>query len=251
MKSCDLADLGRKNLNGVLATGEEAAKELGLPWSPSLAQLIECLRNHPEWIPGKIVGVNLKAALTIWLRKYQNGLNNRFKTRIAKPSSVKRDPILKHVLQVSNPGLSVKNIEDIFENHALAMAIENGIGSLLEDYIASKLEPQGWIAAWGSILRAIDFYEPKSDKFLQVKNRSNSENSSSMSIRKGTDIQKWYRINAQTGRTYWEELQKITGVADLSEEGFFTFTKEAIAQNSKLFYFEAIEPAKKDDSHSP
>lgn len=250
MKNCDLADLGRINLKEVLTAGEKASEELGLQWIPSLTQLVECLRNHPELIPGKIVGVDLKSALTIWLRKYQHGLNNRFKTRVAKPSSVKRDPILQHVLKVSNPNLSTKSIEDIFENHVLAMAIENGIGSLLEDYIASKLEPQGWIPAWGSVLRAIDFYEPKTDKFLQVKNRSNSENSSSMSIRKGTNIEKWYRINAQNGQTHWEKLEKITGVSGMSEEEFFLFTKEAISQNPKLFYFGIIDPAKEGDPSS-
>ena len=233
--------LKSSNLADVQNTAKIEAKKIGLEWSLPLKQLVECIWNNPEFIPGKILGVDLSSSLSIWLKKYSNGLNSRFKTRVAKPSNVKRDPILTHVLQISNSNLSVANIEEIFDNHTLAMAIENNIGSLLEDYIASVLEPKGWVSAWGSTLHAVDFYKPKANIFLQVKNRSNSENSSSMSVRIGTDIKKWYRINAQSGKTYWTELEKITGVKGFSEQGFFDFIKSAIAENPKLFYFGAMD----------
>ena len=240
----NLADsLSRANTKQIQAAGEKAARELGLEWGLSLKCLIICLKNNPDLIPGKIAGVDLKSALAVWLGKYKAGLNNRYKTKIAKPSIIKRDPVLNHVLRIYNPTWPAEQIEKIFENHAMGMSIENNIGSLLEDYIALHLEPKGWIAAWGSALKAVDFYEPKGNKFLQVKNRSNSENSSSMSVRKGTDIKKWYRINAQTGKTYWSELEKITGVSGISEEGFFAFIKDAAARNPNLFYLEAVEPA--------
>jgi hypothetical protein len=244
MKILNLAGLLRRaDLRQIRSAGKMAAQELGLKWNSNPERLIICLKNHPELIPGKITGVDLKSALIVWLRKYKNGLSNRWDTKIAKPSNAKRDPILDHVLRVSNPDLSAKDIGKIFENHALGMSIENNIGGLLEDYIASNLEPKDWISAWGSTVRAVDFYKPKEDKFLQVKNRSNSENSSSMSIRKGTNIQKWDRIDARTGKTHWEELGKITGVIGMSEEGFFAFVKDAIAKNPKLFYLGAIKSA--------
>ena len=59
---------------------------------------------------------------------------------------------------------------------------------------------------------------------LQIKNRSNSENSSSAAIRIGTDIQKWYRIKAESGHTNWDKLQKDTGVV-LSEDDFYAFIR--------------------------
>jgi hypothetical protein len=86
----------------------------------------------------------------------------------------------------------------------------------------------------------VDFYKPQNN-FLQVKNRSNSENSSSSSIRKGTAIKKWFRIEALTGKTHWDKLEDLTGVAGMSEAGFFKFIEKAIKLNPSLFYFGAIK----------
>jgi hypothetical protein len=140
MESLNLAELLRRaNLKQIQDAGGRAAKELGLGWNLNIKRLIVCLKTHPELIPGKITGVDLKSALIVWLGKYKHGLDSRYNAKIAKPSSVKRDPILDHVLKVSNPALSTKDIEKIFENHALGMSIENNIGGLLEDYIAFNL----------------------------------------------------------------------------------------------------------------
>ena len=171
------------------------------------------------------MGSDLESALIVWMKKYKHGLNNRFSARIAKPPRVKKDPILEHVLRIAQPDLSVEEIGSILKNHIAVMAIENNIGSLLEDYIASKLQTKGWISAWGSTLHAVDFYEPKENKFLQIKNRSNSENSSSMAIRKGTDIKNWYRINAQNGKTGWKNLRWLQEFPECQRKGFQFLSK--------------------------
>lgn len=51
------------------------------------------------------------------------------------------------------------------------MAAENSIGLLLERFIASVLEPHGWIWCSGNIIRAVDLIDPSSGTLLQIKTR--------------------------------------------------------------------------------
>jgi len=114
--------------------------------------------------------------------------------------------------------------------HFQAMAAENILGTLLEKYIASEMEHYGWTWAAGEIIKAVDFLKKTDDEFipLQVKNRSNSENSSSAAIRNGTDIIKWHRINAYTAETHWDNFPEPELRGTLTEEGFQAFIKETL-----------------------
>ncbi len=116
--------------------------------------------------------------------------------------------------------------EQVVDIHKKAMASENIVGDILERYIAHVLEPQGWVWASGSILRAIDFiYQNGHGKWilLQVKNRDNSENSSSSAIREGTNIKKWFRSFSRKQDTNWPAFP-VPEFADLlSEEDFRTY----------------------------
>lgn len=118
--------------------------------------------------------------------------------------------------------------------HQESMSAENIVGELLEKYLASVLEPLGWIWCSGDFVKAVDFIKKEATewKLLQVKNRSNTENSSSNKIRKGTDIKKWFRINAYNGKTFWEDFPEEKAKKLLSEENFKKFVKEYI-QNIK------------------
>ena len=78
------------------------------------------------------------------------------------------------------------------------MSAENIQGNLLEEYIAQKVRPYGFIWCEGNVLRAIDFCNTDGSLFLQIKNKSNTENSSSSNIREGTSIEKWYRLGTRT-----------------------------------------------------
>lgn len=128
-------------------------------------------------------------------------------------------------------GEDVAQIESIKQTHLLSMAAENIVGDLLERYLASVLEPRGWIWCSGSVTRSIDFIKQLKGETpewicLQIKNRDNSENSSSAAVRKGTDIEKWFRTFSQTGKTNWDAFPDETVKEHLSEERFIAFVKD-------------------------
>lgn len=124
--------------------------------------------------------------------------------------------------------------EKIKVEHQESMSAENIVGELLERYLADVLEPLGWIWCSGDFVKAVDFIKKDGTewKLLQVKNRSNTENSSSNKIREGTDIKKWFRINAYNGKTFWEDFPENNAKELLSEENFKKFVKKYI-QNVK------------------
>ena len=130
-------------------------------------------------------------------------------------------------------GYSKSEAEKIKKTHLESMAAENAVGTLLERYLDSVLRPNGWAWCCGNFVRAIDFIKFDNGIWheLQIKNRSNSENSSSSAIRKGTHIQKWYRTKATTGETMWNQLPPMMQGLNLSEEGFRAFVEDYLRQN--------------------
>ncbi len=73
---------------------------------------------------------------------------------------------------------------------------------------------------------------------LQVKNRSNTENSSSKKVREKTSIELWYRVNANDGAYNWEKLNELTGCPEVNEENFSQFVRETIKNNPSTIYVE-------------
>lgn len=123
------------------------------------------------------------------------------------------------------------DLEKIKIEHSLSMGAENIVGNLLERYLAMVMEPRGWIWCSGSIIRAADFLKPPSAKnqsweLLQVKNRSNSENSSSSAIRIGTSIQKWHRTFAYKKALNWQAFPDKSIVGLISEDDFKKFVSD-------------------------
>jgi len=90
--------------------------------------------------------------------------------------------------------VSPEKLECIKIEHQLSMAAENIVGELLERYISEACREHGsdWVQAYGDVVKAVDFIRKDGDgwELLQVKNRDNSENSSSQAIRDGTSIKK-------------------------------------------------------------
>lgn len=83
------------------------------------------------------------------------------------------------------------NLDEAILYHMKCMGAENFIGWILESYIASEAEQIGWVWCSGAMIRAVDFIKPIEEGkwlMLQIKNRSNSENSSSSRARIGTPI---------------------------------------------------------------
>ena len=128
------------------------------------------------------------------------------------------------------------SLERAKNEHLFSMAAENIIGLLLEHYLASILEKRGWVWCSGASVRAVDFIKPPKNNnerwiALQVKNRDNSENSSSSAIRDGTDIKKWFRSFSKKKIFNWEKFPDEGSMSLLSESGFRSFVK---AELSKL-----------------
>ncbi|MFK0735710.1 MAG: SinI family restriction endonuclease [Gloeotrichia echinulata HAB0833] len=125
-----------------------------------------------------------------------------------------------------------EELEKAEKLHCLSMGAENIVGDLLERYIAAVIEPHGWIWCSGSIVKAVDFIYPDSQNIwqsLQVKNRDNSENSSSAAIRKGTEIKKWFRTFSKKKGDNWANFPSVEGKEELSEKGFRSYVEKYLA----------------------
>lgn len=138
-------------------------------------------------------------------------------------------------------GYSSKECERIKIEHQHAMCAENCVGNLLERYLDSKLRGNGWYWCCGEFVKAVDFLGRHDGGWavLQVKNRNNSENSSSSAIRMGTEIQKWFRSysrDTKRGRptfTNWHNLPPLMQGYGMNEEGFRSFVSEYISAERK------------------
>jgi hypothetical protein len=124
-----------------------------------------------------------------------------------------------------------RNRKTISSFHRQAMGAENAVGFYLEYYIASVLEKHGWTWCAGSIVDKVDFFKIRPNGvpiLIQIKSRDNTENSSSMKVREGTPILKWYRLESKTGRTCWEDFPDKQAKDNLSEKGFQRVTKDLL-----------------------
>ena len=120
------------------------------------------------------------------------------------------------------------------------MASENLIGALLEEYIANNVIDKGWANCWGSKILATDFVSVRGER-LQIKNKTNTENSSSNKIRAGTNIEVWHRFNANTGETYWQKLNATIGQdCNLPEDAFREFAIKAIKNNPEMLNLDGL-----------
>lgn len=215
----------------LLQLAQAEAEGIDLPWTPALAALVSYGLQSPDFAAFTRLGrlsltpstrrAEAQAYFRAWLRSYVAGRQERL--------------ILREVGTVADPAIDVilTTFADIQDEHTLAlgrqlhrqaMAAENLLGALLERYLARELEPQGWVWCAGNTIRAVDFIRQDLQVALQIKNRSNSENSSSSAIRAGTDIRKWFRVHAQSGRTNWTNFPAELP-QPLSEADFHDFIR--------------------------
>ncbi len=120
-------------------------------------------------------------------------------------------------------------LEEIKLTHQHSMCAENCVGALLERYINSVLKKHDWHWCCGDFVKAIDFISKNKDgKWipLQIKNRNNTENSSSSAIRNGTDITKWFRSHSTKGGTNWNNIPVTMKGYGLSEKNFISFVEK-------------------------
>lgn len=131
--------------------------------------------------------------------------------------------------------LPIKDLERIKKEHQYSMLAEDAVGELLEDYIddASNQNDAGWVRAHGDVIRSVDFIKKDLSgwRLIQIKNRDNSENSSSQSVRDGTKIEKWFRTRSRTGKTNWHNFPDKELGRHLSEDNFFRHIREYFSGN--------------------
>ncbi len=158
--------------------------------------------------------------------------------RVPLPPATVPDEMVSVIL-VSYFDVNQDDVGRIQREHALSMGAENVVGELLERYIASVAEPRGWVWCSGSTVKAIDFIKPPTNanqhwQLLQVKNRDNSENSSSSAIRLGTQIEKWHRTFSRRIGSNWNAFPDEALGVELSEEGFKNFVRNHFAETRQL-----------------
>ncbi len=190
-------------------------------------QILLFLRENPEFAPrakksDSLFSESYVAALA---SRYQQGLSPRSPQA---PKTVS-DPMVSVVLEVFF-SLPSEELPRVALEHSQSMAAENIVGDLLERYIAQVMEPMGWVWCAGDVVRKIDFLVKGSTESpalipMQIKNRDNTENSSSAAIRDGTRIEKWFRTFSRSGKTNWSALPYTTPGVELSEEGFVDFAR--------------------------
>ena len=184
--------------------------------------------------------LSAQECIRTWVEKFFHGYNERISQHTSKMPGTVPDDAVNIIIKAGLPKLSDKQVSEIVYAHRLGMSAENILGLLLEEFLFEKLAPAGWAMAWGETVKHVDFCH-KDGRLLQIKNRSNSENSSSSKIRDGKPIEKWFRVNANNGKYQWEKLSEIVGtsIPGLNEEEFQRFITQTLKQNPVAL---AIEP---------
>jgi type-2 restriction enzyme eco47I len=193
-------------------------------------------------------GSSYEDYLEKWIKGYDDATQNPPSLRKASPKGSCSDPAIQTIVQIATATDSAF-AERMSAYHNLFMSAENIQGNLLEEYISKSIHPYGWVWCNGNVLRAIDFCSSDGAVLLQIKNKSNTENSSSSAIRTGTDIKKWYRLGTQTRNgeklpTYkWDGINAIvnshvtSGIdadCNMSEESYQEFLRSITSQNTDI-----------------
>lgn len=236
-----------KNIGTVEATriAKQLAEEEGIDWHENGRHVFSVITNDLKRAPGNIGGTNDNESAVIrkWLIKFRRGYEGRATQRISNPPGTIADPIIEKIIGARLSDLSHDDLNKITYAHRLGMSAENILGLILEEYLFDNLIEHGWHCAWGETVKSVDFVH-EDGRLLQIKNRSNSENSSSSTVRDGTDIEKWYRIKADRIEYMWDKLNEICGTTHLSETSFENFVKRTLSSNPGCLAIEQDNPWK-------
>lgn len=162
------------------------------------------------------------------LERYTRGLEWRGIPEVPKTHI---DPVMFCMIE-SKHG---KEARQILETKKWITAVEGCIGHLLERYIDSRISDGQWIWCAGSVVKSTDFLKKSENGWLQlqIKNRNNTENSSSSAIRTGTEIRLWFRFFSQTGKTNWNSLPNMLGMDyGMNEHDFQKYVCSILGQKT-------------------
>ncbi len=222
-----------------IVNSEEVARTAMLPINSALidqfATVIRFLSEQPIAVSSALRGSN---APDIGSAEYINRQAISFSAarepRSPQPPSTIPDEMVSVILS-EYFDIPEADLERIKHEHLLSMGAENMVGDLLERYLASVLEPRGWVWCSGAMVKAADFIKTPTTqgeawRMLQVKNRDNSENSSSSAIRAGTIIEKWFRTFSRRAGSNWAAFPDESLRVHLSEEAFKDFVKKYLRE---------------------
>jgi hypothetical protein len=199
------------------------------PLADKYANLIKLLAMNPD-AASKMRGKNSPAVGTeAYIRAQAASFSSSRVPKAPEPPATVPDEMVSFILH-THFKVAEGDLERAKNEHQLSMGAENLVGELLERYLASIMEPKGWIWCSGSTVKAVDFIKPPladggAWTLLQVKNRDNSENSSSSAIRIGTNIEKWFRTFSKKTGSNWNAFPDIEIRPLVSEAGFREFVK--------------------------
>jgi hypothetical protein len=218
------------------------SRRVGLDWNSKVKYVFEASINNPEQVPDTIRSSsgNPEEVVKKWIDKFKKGFEGRISRRASNEIGTVPDSAIDGIIKTRLPRINKKNLNLIKFAHRLSMSTENILGDFLEEYLSVTLGKYGWHCAWGEVIRSADFCSANGS-LLQIKNRSNSENSSSIRVRRGTTIEKWHRVDAKTGEYRWRELNRIVG-SKLSEERFREFIRKALDRNRAALPVERDNP---------
>jgi len=217
-----------------------AFSQQGQPFLEAHRTILRACYKNPGLSPTLNANTPEKLAQA-WLKKYNKSYENRVSRRISKPPGTVADPIVSVIINARLTGLATEHLEQIKYAHRLSMSAENIQGLLLEEFLAEQLADYGWYCCWGESVRHVDFCNIDGS-LLQIKNRSNSENSSSSRVRINQPIEKWYRVDAKTGSYRWDYFNEKYGTDRFSEENFIAFVQQILSCNPDALAIEANNP---------
>ncbi len=231
--------------NSAIATAKDIAENEGIDWEGGAKFVFSIIASDLERAPGNIGGKNDNEQDVVkkWLLKYRGGFDGRASKRVSNPPGTVADPIIEKIIGARLDNLTDEDLNKITFAHRLGMSAENILGLILEEYLSENLTENGWHCAWGETVKSVDFVN-ENGRLLQIKNRSNSENSSSSAVRDGTEIEKWYRIKADRVEYMWPKLNEICETYNLSEDRFVDFVKETLTSSPDCLAVEEDNPWK-------
>ncbi len=206
-----------------------------MPHENNIDLICEFLMDNPMFYPGTDSSNQRYASFTNEMKQNTEIKFNRGLAKIGNyqtsPNPQPWDKAWSVILKTKFPETELPDdFQMAFINSYKKTAEQIG-GNILEHYIDSIIQKDGWVWAIGEVVSHTDFLKKENNgswKLLQIKARFNTENSSqknsraSMVRETGQEIEHWYRFK-QNGGTNWANFPELSSNLEINEEGFLNF----------------------------